>query len=294
MFDWDDLRFFLAVSKAGSIARAADELGLNATTVSRRLAALEAKIEARLFDRTSDGYLLTAAGRDLVPHAERMEAAVQAAARTVVAADRRVRGVVRVTATEMITTRFIAPHVARLRRAHPDLTVDFHCSHETVSLSRREADIALRLARPKEPDVIARKLAPIPLALYAARSYVDAHGMPEDPERSLAGHAVLCFAAIRHFAIENAWMDSRVDGAQLAMRSDSVSSLFAACLAGVGIALLPRAVADPEPGLVRIVTATRPEPRMIWRAVHRDLVDTARVRAVIEFLETLLRPPDEA
>jgi DNA-binding transcriptional LysR family regulator len=198
-----------------------------------------------------------------------------------------------VTATEMITTRFVAPHVTVLRKKYPELTVDFHSSHEAVSLTRREADIALRLARPSEPDVIARKLAPIPLSLYAAKSYLAEHGPPSDPERTLAGHSVLCFAATRHFASENGWMMPRAEGAQLAMRSDSVSSLFAACLAGVGIALLPRAVADAESTLVRIPTATRPEPRLIWRAVHRDLSDTARIRAVIDFLEELLTPPAE-
>jgi DNA-binding transcriptional LysR family regulator len=288
MLDWDDLRYFLAIARAGTLARAASALGINATTVGRRLSTLEERVHARLFDRTPEGYALTSAGRDLLRRAERMEDEALALEREVLGADQRLEGSVRVTATEMIATRFVMPRLPEFHARHPELAIELECSNRTVSLTRREADIALRLARPREENVVTRRLADIPLALYASPDYVAARGLPADPERSLRGHCALLFAATRAFRVENAWFEVRLDGAQIALRSDSVSSLFAAAAAGAGIALLPRAAVERDRELVRIETATAPEPRVIWQTVHEDLQKNARVRAVMAFLaETL-------
>jgi len=293
VIDWDDLRYFLAIERAGTLAGAASSLGINATTVSRRLGALEERIGGKLFDRTPDGWTLTAAGRRLVTHAERMESEALAIERELSGSDDKLAGTVRVTATEMLATRFVVPHLARFRALCPDITVELRCTHEIVSLARREADIALRLSRPREDDVVCKRLSAIPLRLYASRAYLDAHGAPADPERTLADHHVLMFASTRHFALENAWMEPRAEGARVILRSDSVSSLYSACVAGVGIALLPEAVAELDPALSRLPTRTAPVPRVIWRAVHRDLKRAARIRAVMQFLETILHPDPE-
>jgi len=290
MVDWDDLRHFLAIHRGGTLARAASTLGINATTVSRRLAALEERVHARLFDRTPEGYTLTGAGHDLLYRAERMEAEALALEREVLGADQRLAGSVRVTATEMIGTRFIMPHVPQFRARHPEIAIELESSNRNVSLTRREADIALRLARPHEENVITRRLAPIPVALYAAPDYLSTRGVPIDAESSLAGHELLLFAATRAFRVENAWFEPRLAGARITLRSDSVSAIFAAAVAGAGIALLPRAAADREPGLARIPTLTVPEPRVIWQTVHADLQKNARVRAVLDFLTEILSP----
>ena len=288
MLDWDDLRYFLAIARAGTLARAGAMLAINATTVGRRLSALEERVNARLFDRTPDGYALTDAGRDLRKRAERMEEEALALEREVLGADERLTGSVRVTATEMIATRFVMPHLARFHAQHPDLTLQLECSNRFVSLARREADIALRLSRPSEDNVVTRRLADIPLALYASPAYLEARGKPTDPDTQLRGHAVLLFAPTRTFRVENEWFEARIEGASIALRSDSVSSIFAAALAGAGIALVPRAAADREPGLTRIATKTTPEPRVIWQTVHEDLQKNARVRAVMDFLAEIL------
>jgi DNA-binding transcriptional LysR family regulator len=284
MLDWDDLRVFLAVQRAGTLARAAAELSVNPTTAGRRIATLEERMCVRLFDRRSDGWVLTPAGRDLLPHAERMALEATAAEREISGADQRLAGSVRVTATEMLVTRFITRALPRFVERYPEITLDFHCSNRSVSLSRREADIALRLARPHEDDVVTRKIATIELSLYAAPAYLAARGLPQAPERSLAGHELLAFADSRAFAVENEWLEKRRDGARIALRSDSVSSLYGAAVSGLGIGLLPRVVADSDPALQRIETASRPEPRVVWQTVHRDLKDTARIRAVLDFL----------
>ena len=289
MLDWNDLRYFLAIHRGGTLAGAAALLKINATTVGRRLSALEEQMHTRLFDRTPNGYALTLAGRELLPRAEQIEINVLAVERELSGADQRAEGIVRVNVTEMLATRFITAKLPRFIERHPAITLEFNCTRRSVSLGRREADIALRLARPYEEDVITHKLATIDLALYASRAYLDRHGMPDDPERRLAGQRVMLFADSRAFSFENDWFEPRLDGASVVMRSDSVSSIFAATLAGSGIALLPRACADPEPTLVRIETQTYPEPRVVWQTVHVDLAKSARVRAVLEFLSETLR-----
>lgn len=291
--DWDDLRYLLAIQRAGTLARAATELGINATTVGRRLSTLEERVQARLFDRTPDGYVLTPVGRDLLPRAERMEAEALAAERDVSGRDQRPAGSVRLSATEMLGTRFIAPHLPRFRDQYPEITLELECTNRVVSLSRREADVALRLSRPREENVITRKLASVPLALYASFRYLESRGAPPDPESSLRGHTVLLFAASRMFAIENEWLSSRLDSAQVSLRADSVSSIYAAAVAGAGIALLPRAVADLDGRLVRLETQSAPEPRTIWQTVHADLQRSARVRAVLAFLSQVLERQGE-
>lgn len=288
MLDWDDLRYFLAVHRSGTLARAAVALGINPTTVGRRLGALEETVQARLFDRTPDGYALTAAGADLLPRAEKMEAEALSLERAILGADRRPAGRVRVTVTEMLATRFIVPHLSRFAERHPDVTIELECTNRSVNLTRREADIALRLARPRDDGIVTRRLADIPLALYASGQYVEQHGMPADPDRSLRGHHAILFADMRSFAVENQWYEARLDGARVVLRSDSVSSIYSATLSGLGIALLPVAVASEEPSLVLIPTKTTPEPRVIWQAVHEDLHKNARVRAVLDFLSEVL------
>lgn len=292
MQDWDDLRYFLAIHRSGTLAKAASALSINATTVGRRLAALEKRVQARLFDRTPDGYVLTLTGRDLLARAERMEAEALGVERDIAGRDQKPVGSVRLSLTEMIATRFVAPHLARFRELYPGITLELECTHRTVSLSRREADVALRLSRPREDDVITRKLSSVPLALYAAHRYLERCGAPADAERSLRGHTLILFANTSSFAVENEWLTRRLDGAHVALRSDSVSSVYASVVAGAGLALLPRAVADYDGRLVRLDTETAPEPRTIWQAVHRDLIRSARVRAVLDFLTEVLHRDD--
>jgi len=294
MIDWDDLRVFLAVGRRGTLAKAASALGINATTVGRRLEKLEETAGARLFDRTPDGYALTSAGRDLLPRAERMEAEALALERAVRGADQREAGTVRLSVTEMLGTRFIAPHLPRLRSRHPEIILDLSCTSRAVSLARREADIALRLSEPKEDNLVVKRLSQIDLGLYASRRYLEARGTPKAPVRRLNGHDVLMFADARPFALENDWFSSLLGDARVAMRSDSVSSIMSAAVGGLGIALIPRVVADAEPSLVHIPTRDAPEPRIVWQAVHRDLARSARVRAVLGFLGEIVVPNPRA
>ena len=287
MFNWDDVRYFLTLQREGTLAAAGTALMLDPTTVGRRLVKLEEGLGARLFDRTPTGYVLTEAGHRLLPRAERIEREALGVERDVAGEDQKLEGVVRLTATEMLTTRFIAPHLRRFRERYPQIQLELQCTNLDVNLARREADIALRLARPTQEDLIIKRLSFIDLGLYASVDYADRFGLPKD---SLAGHQLILFANTRPFRRENDWIEARMDGAHVALRSDSVSAIYSATLAGTGIALLPCLVADNDRQLVRVPVEGAPEPRQIWQAVHKDLRDSARIRAVLEFIGKTMTP----
>jgi DNA-binding transcriptional LysR family regulator len=286
VIDWDDIRICLAVERARTFAQAGALLGLNATTVARRLSALEESLGAKLFERRPEGCVATELCARLLARGERMEAEMLALSRDLAGGDQRLEGKVRITATEMMATRFIAPHLGRFRARCPELELELVCTSERLDLARREADISLRLARPEEDQLVIKRLAAVDLGLYAARGYVEEHGQPE----SFAGHHAVFFADVRSFARENAWLEQTLQGARVALRSDSVSSVYGACVGGAGIALLPRIVADRDGRLVRI-REHGPEPRFIWQAVHQDLAQAARIRAVTAFLAEIFTPP---
>jgi DNA-binding transcriptional LysR family regulator len=290
MFDWDDVRYFLTLQRHATLAAAGAALTLDPTTVGRRLVKLEEELGARLFDRTPNGYVLTEAGHRLLPRAERIEREALGVERDVAGEDQKLEGVVRLTATEMLTTRFIAPQLRRFRERYPEIQLELQCTNLDVNLARREADIALRLARPTQEDLIIKRLSFIHLGLYASLEYVDRFGLPNE---SLAGHQMILFANTRPFRRENDWAEARMDGAHVALRSDSVSATYSATVAGTGIGLLPCLVADHDRHLVRIPLQGAPEPRQVWQAVHKDLRDSARIRAVLDFLGKALTPPPD-
>jgi DNA-binding transcriptional LysR family regulator len=288
VFDWDDVRFFLAVGREGNLARAAAALGLDATTVGRRIGSLERELGARLFDRSARGFSLTAAGRRLLPRAEGMEHQALALDLDLAGDDQKLEGRVRLTSTEMIATRFIAPFLSRFHERYPGIHLDLWCTNRDVDLGRREADIALRLSRPRQDDIVVKKLLSIELGLYASEDYVQRNGLPRSG--ALAGHRFVLFADTRPFQRENEWLGRHVGQGLVVLRSDSVSSLMSAAQGGLGIALLPCHVAERTPGLVRTPLEGSPEPRVVWQAVHRDLQGAARIRAVLEFLDRLFSP----
>ncbi|MEO9786112.1 MAG: LysR family transcriptional regulator, partial [Aurantimonas coralicida] len=176
--NWDDVRLFLAVARAGQILAAARRLELNHATVGRRLTALETALGARLLDRRPNGCELTPTGRDFLEQAERMEAAMLAARADIGATELALSGTVRVGTPDGFGTAFLAPRLWRLTERHPDLTVQLVPVPRAFSISRREADIAITVARPEAGRLVAGKLTDYALGLYASRGYIAAHGAP--------------------------------------------------------------------------------------------------------------------
>jgi DNA-binding transcriptional LysR family regulator len=288
MFGWDDARYFLEIHRSGSLSEAGRRLRVNQSTVGRRLAALESVLGVRLFDRTPGAYLLTPAGEALLPRAERMEEEALAAARDVAGGEARLAGTVRLTAPETLGSRFLTARLADFHRRYPDITLELVADNRTFSLSRREADVALRLARPAQPLLVTRQVAEVGTTLYASKGYLAARGKPRTPD--LSGHQLIGFDETFQPEAEVRWLAQHARSARVVFKSNSPQSQLAAAEAGLGLALLPCYLADPVPGLVRVLPVSKGVVRGLWLVLHRDLRHTARVRALADFLgETLHR-----
>lgn len=295
MLGWDDLRFFLAVARHGSHASAGRALGVAATTVGRRLAELEAALGARLFLRTPTGLQPSDAGVRLRARAERVESEVLACERELAGGDARVHGRVRLTAGDGIATRVLVPALRPLLEAHPGLEVEVRADNRSLDLSRREADVALRLSRPREGALVARRLSDVAYGVYAGGDYLARHpaGRRGAGRRELAAHAWLDYDPGQEASPPSRWLRKAVPGARVALRASTTLALLAACASGQGLAVLPEAVAAGDPRLVplptRVVLPTAP----LWALTHEDLRRSARVAAVLDWLAGLFptRPP---
>lgn len=286
--DWNDLSYFLAVSREGTLAAAARTLRVDATTVGRRLAVLEEELGTRLFDRTPAGLVLTASGRNIRGTVEEMEASVHAVERKAGGDDTRLEGVVRVTLTEAFAVNTLLPRFGPFHERHPGIEVRFLTDYGALNLARREADLAVRLTRPKEEALVARKVGEIAITLYASEAYLARRGLP-DPASGFAGHEVLGHVEPATAWPEARWMTASAPSARVVARFNSLLSVVAAVRAGMGLGLMPCFTGDSEPGLRRVLPPVPSLKRDIWLVVHRDMQQNARVRAVLHFIDELIQ-----
>ena len=273
----------LAVSRSGGIGGAAGALGVNQSTVFRRLNALEESLGVRLFERLPGGYRATHAGQDMVGAAERMEEEVLSLARSLTGRDERLCGHLRVTASESLAHRPLVRHLAAFRAEHPGITLEVIVENRTLALSRRESDVALRATRPAEGDLYGRKLADVAWTVYGAPAYLERAGRPAAPE-DLADHALIGWDAGSPVLKAAEWLRGLAPEAAVVYRANSTLNQTAACAAGLGLAVLPCFLGDLQPGLERVLPPIPALTRELWLVTHQDLKRTARVRA---FLETV-------
>ncbi len=297
MLPWDDLQSFLAIARHGTLSAAARALGVTQTTMGRRLTAMEGRAGARLLSRTPGGFVLTPAGEAVMGNVERIEAEALAVERRINGRDIRLEGVVRVTSVEILAVDVLTTAFAALQRDHPGIVLDVAADARSLSLARREADIAVRLARLTQQDLAVRRLGTLGFGVYASAAYLDRHGMP-DLAAGAPGHGVILNIAEAMHLPEMGWFAGMTQQARLAMRHNSRYGQRAAAEAGMGLVALSRFMGDAAP-LVRIAT---PEPcpaREIFLAVHQDIRHTPRIRAVTEVIAATLKaeaarlaPPD--
>ncbi len=286
--EWDDLKYFLAVARTGSLVKAAHVLKSSAATVGRRIADLERQLGARLFERKQTGYVLTESGEAIRLKAEDVEEAVLAVEREALGRDLRPSGKVRLAASDDIATHFVAPNLPQFQRRFPEIALEVVARMDLVNLTRREADVAIRGVRPTHGDFVVRRVGSWPCGLYAAKSYARAHRMkPGAVDFSTVG--IITWTEEQAHVRGGPWFAQHARGSAVALASDSARVHFAACKAGVGVAILPCRVADHDPDLIRLLPAERVLSVELWEVVHRDLVRTARVRAVMDFLSDLGR-----
>lgn len=288
MFDWSDLRQFLAVHRAGTLSGAARELAVDQTTVGRHLTRLEQALGTLLFERRSSGFVITPAGRELLPMAERMEEDALAVERVSMGRDRKLEGLVRITTTEALGSRFLAPHLKSLMQRYPGLQLEVLTAFRALNLSRHEADVALRILPTTQASLLVRRVGGFASAVYACRAYVAARGAPKSVA-DLAAHPLLGFDDSLAKTAEVKWLERARAGRPFAMRSNSTNTLLAGVRAGLGVALLPCFVADPEPDVVRVLGQHVEVTRDVWVVVHREMARVPRVRAVASFLGDVVR-----
>jgi DNA-binding transcriptional LysR family regulator len=280
--NWDDIRIFLAIHQSGTLRGAGRALAVDETTAGRRLAALEARLEAKLFLRSNTGYVLTSAGEDALLAAQAMEQIAVSFQRRAEKHDVRVSGEVRVTTTDAIAADFVIPAIERLRSDCSALRVILSTTTKVLDLGRRDADIAIRTVRPEHSDLIVRQLAKWDVGLYATRRYLDAHGMPRHGE-AFDGHDL---AIYQPAVTQN--QGSTLGGESIAngnVVAELDSSLMLAMVVGAGMAIgeLPTYMAEKQADLVRIwPDRKRAAPYEVWLVLHADLARTARVRAVVD------------
>lgn len=283
MDDWNDHRVVLAIARAGGLKSAAKMLGVDHSTVFRRLTALEDRIGQPLFERGPGGvYAPTEAGARAAAAAERMEDEALGLARDLAGLDRRLSGRLRVTCSETLAFRLLTPWVGRFRVEHPGIVVELAVDSRVLDLSRREADVALRVARPREGDLWGRKLADVAWAAYGATEYLAA-APPLAGPRDLASHPLIGWEEGTAGVNAARWLAEAAPAEAVVYRTGSLVNQMVAARAGVGLALLPCYLGDPEPGLARAA----PDPiadlsRELWIVTHRDLRNTARVRAFFD------------
>jgi DNA-binding transcriptional LysR family regulator len=278
IWQWDDVRFFLAVARARSLSGAARVLGVGHVTVGRRIALLEKRLGVTLLQRTPDGFDVTSAGEAILRRCVAMENAALDLERAAAGRDSLAVGSIRLTATEALAHRVIAPAIAELRKNHPDLRVDLATSVRSLDIARREADLAVRVGRPSGSGLVCRKLGEVGYSLYASRPYLAKHRTPQRGE-GLAGHDLITFTGAPA-ATSPFFMSESLDEARIALRCDNPLIQVQAAANGIGIAELACFLGDDCADLVRIWPGEPPALRSVWLVLHEDLRRSARIRVV--------------
>ena len=284
MFDWNDLRYLLALAQHGSTLAAGRALRVDPSTVQRRVAELERRIGQSLVQRETAGYRLTEFGQALLPHARQVAQAVEALEQHLESARREAVGVIRVTCPEPLVSRLAASGLLdRVHARYPGLHVEFVMSDRYLDLAKGEIDVALRSGDTVDGALIGRKIGDSLWAVYASRAYVALHGQPRSVDE-LARHALVGFDAAMSGHRAAVWLRSVAPAARMAARNDSVLGVLQSVKAGVGIAPLPTAIADAEQELVRVLGPV-PELARIWRILTTaELRRTPRVAAFFDFV----------
>jgi DNA-binding transcriptional LysR family regulator len=270
--NWDDLRFFLALTRERTVSGAGRVLNVKHTTVARRIAALEKQLGSRLFDRTTHGYTMTQVAENLYPHALSMEELAQAADREVFGMDAQLSGALRLTASYDVFTRLITPKLHQFTDKYPGIDVELSSSTSLADLASRQADIALRLS-PKPPEyLIGREIVPLRHGVYASAQYLK--------KKHNAEKLVLW----EHDRSIPEWVNDHFPTARVAVRTNDIMTMMEAVRNHMGIARMPCYVADSEPTLRRLDVTLTPSKWGVWVLSHVDLRSTARVRVCREFL----------
>ena len=278
MKDWDDLRYFLAVARKRSVRGAAASLAVNHSTVSRRIDALEARANARLFDRRPSGYDLTEAGAHILDLVERIEADAVAVGRRLAGRDSELSGTLRIALPNTIATRLIMPDLAAFSEAYPEIDLAIDVSMSMADLARREADVAIRVSNDPPGNLVGRRLVKYARSIYASKEYLARCDGTGAPER-------LNWIGWDDKVANPQWVrESPYPDAAVRHRVPNTMAHLEAARNAMGICMLPCFIGDTEPALKRLPPGDAEPDREIWLLTHEDLRNTARVRRFKDFM----------
>ena len=281
-FNWDDLRFFISVARAGTLTLAASRMKTDHATVSRRITSLETALKTQLFERRPQGYTLTEAGARLLDTAENIETQAVTAQNSIGNANLALSGVVRIAAPDGFGTLFLSRRLAQLNAHYPDLTIQLVSIPRAVSVSKREADIAIVINPPEEGRLRVKKLTNYHLHFYASAEYLGRHGTPSSLD-DLKGHRLITYVPDLLFSSELNFMPDLFGPAYRRFECASARGKLEAVTAGAGIGILHDYSAKPEANLVRLLP-DQPFTRAYWIVTHADSHDLLRIRTIVDFI----------
>jgi DNA-binding transcriptional LysR family regulator len=285
--DWDDMQCFLAIARLGTLSAAAQSLGVTQPTMGRRLDRLHDRVGAPLLQRTPTGFVLTTAGERVRAHVERMDEEALAVGRALTGDDDRLHGEVRITTVEAFATHILLPELPALLDRYSKLSIEIDVDTRSLSLARREADVAIRMAAFKQHEIIVRKSGVMAFAAYASDAYLSAFGTPGSGRGTRDRIITLQNNLID--SPEGSWFNLAMGGADRILATNSREGQLKACLAGAGVACLPRYLADPYPNLKRVTLNGNLPAREIWVGTHQDTRGSAKIRAVLEWIDGVMQ-----
>jgi len=275
---WDQLRYALALAQGATLSAAARQLGVDHSTIARRIDALERRLGRPIFERTPDGFTATPLGATVIAAAERIAGEIETLARRIEGADTALTGSIRLTTTGYFAAHLFAPALAAFRETYPGLDVELIADNRNLDLSRREADLAVRMSRPDTPGIVARRLCQIGSACYAASG--DA--------RPFAEQDFLAYDDSMANAPAQRYLLSLVPETRIVLRANALLSLIQAARAGLGCTVLPCIAGDAEPGLRRVAAPRAMPSGELWLLYHEDLRRSPRLRAAVALVETVI------
>ena len=283
---WDELRIFLAVGKAGSLAGAARKLDVSHPTVFRRIRNLEGRLGVRLFERSRNNYALTPAGEELITVAELVDADITAVERRIAGQDLRPFGTVRVTLPDTLLFGFLSPLFAKFRSGHPEITLEVVVSNELLNISKRDADVAIRPSKLIPENLVGRKISNLGMAVYRHRESQTDINEPGDYARAPwigLDHSLSWLPMAK-------WMSRNGLEESIVYRTNTLLGCFEAARNKIGLSVLPCLLGDGEGELVRLGNLIEELESELWLLTHPDLRNVARIRTFLDYMSEALRP----
>lgn len=285
--NWDGYRYFLAAAEAGSLSAAAKQLRSNQSTVGRHIDVLESELGIKLFKRSVKGLSLTEEGQAIFEKSQDIFNSIVKIQRVIEGGKETVSGTVRLSLPEGLGQEILIPALDTFYQLYPNVKLIFNVSATTANLTQGEADIAVRLFRPEEADLVIKYLGEMKMGLYASEKYKNNHGVP-NRLKDLRKHKVITYGDHLSILPENQWLLNHSDESLRILSSDSTVTRFKATISGVGISLQPEVLAQTDSNLIRLFKAAKLPAHKVWLVYHHDLRNISRIRAVVDFISSCL------